>query len=47
MATWKGERRCFDLGCGNGSVAAAVAARGWKVSGVDPSDDGIARAREA
>lgn len=43
----RGERRCFDLGSGNGSVAAAVAARGWKVTGVDPSDEGIAQARAA
>jgi len=47
LAGWRGERRCFDLGCGNGSVAAAVARRGWRVAGVDPSDEGIARAREA
>jgi len=46
MDTWPGERRCFDLGCGNGSVAAAVATHGWRVTGVDPSDDGVARARE-
>lgn len=43
----RGPRRCFDLGCGNGSVARAVSARGWRVSGVDPSDEGIARAKEA
>jgi len=43
----RGERRCFDLGCGNGSVASAVAARGWQVTGVDPSTEGIARARAA
>lgn len=42
-----GARRCFDLGCGNGAVASSVAARGWQVVGVDPSDEGIARAREA
>ena len=42
-----GARRCFDLGCGNGSVAAAMNQRGWQVVGVDPSDEGIARAREA
>jgi 2-polyprenyl-6-hydroxyphenyl methylase/3-demethylubiquinone-9 3-methyltransferase len=36
--------RMFDLGCGNGSVGAQCAARGWKVSGVDPSTDGIADA---
>ena len=42
-----GARRCFDLGCGNGSVAAAMNQRGWQVVGVDPSDEGIARAKEA
>lgn len=40
-------RRVFDLGCGNGSVAATVAMRGWKVTGVDPSIDGIAEAKMA
>jgi 2-polyprenyl-6-hydroxyphenyl methylase/3-demethylubiquinone-9 3-methyltransferase len=35
-------RRAFDLGCGNGAVAAELAARGFEVSGVDPSDEGIA-----
>jgi len=47
LSTTKGERRCFDLGCGNGSVAAAVAGRGWQVSGVDPSDEGLAQAQKA
>jgi 2-polyprenyl-3-methyl-5-hydroxy-6-metoxy-1,4-benzoquinol methylase len=42
-----GERRCFDLGCGNGSVARAVSLRGWSVTGVDPSDEGIVQARRA
>jgi 2-polyprenyl-6-hydroxyphenyl methylase/3-demethylubiquinone-9 3-methyltransferase len=41
------DARLFDLGCGNGSVAAAVAADGCKVSGVDPSSEGIAEAKEA
>lgn len=40
-------RRAFDLGCGNGSVANAVTRRGWTVTGVDPSDEGVARARAA
>lgn len=39
-------RRLFDLGCGNGSVGAWAAARGWRVAGIDPSQDGIALARE-
>lgn len=47
MQGWRGERRCFDLGCGNGSVAAAVAAWGWDVTAVDPSDDGVVQAKQA
>lgn len=34
----------FDLGCGNGSVAARFAGRGYEVTGVDPSLDGIDQA---
>lgn len=37
--------RAFDLGCGNGSVANILAQRGWEVTGVDPSSEGIARAK--
>jgi len=37
----------FDLGCGNGSVAAALARRGHDVTGVDPAPQGIAQARAA
>ena len=40
-------RRLFDLGCGNGSVAYVLTQRGWDVTGVDPSSDGIAQARLA
>lgn len=36
--------RLFDLGCGNGSVAASITKEGWKVSGVDPSAEGISAA---
>lgn len=32
----------FELGCGNGGVAHAFSLRGWDVTGVDPSTDGIA-----
>ena len=39
------DRRVFDLGCGNGSVAAALAARGYDMSGADPSEHGIAIGR--
>jgi 2-polyprenyl-3-methyl-5-hydroxy-6-metoxy-1,4-benzoquinol methylase len=35
------QRRVFDLGCGNGATDAALAARGWEVAGVDPSETGV------
>ncbi len=41
------EKRLFELGCGNGSVAQAMTERGWKVTGVDPSREGIEQARIA
>lgn len=37
-------RRVFDLGCGNGSVAALLTEKGYEVAGVDPSAEGIAQA---
>jgi len=37
----------FDLGCGNGSVANWLDQKGFTVSGVDPSDTGIAAANAA
>ena len=37
--------KILDLGCGNGYVAAQIAARGYTVSAVDVSSDGIAIAR--
>lgn len=37
--------RIFELGCGNGSTAAALIARGYDVSGVDSSEEGVAFAR--
>jgi 2-polyprenyl-6-hydroxyphenyl methylase/3-demethylubiquinone-9 3-methyltransferase len=40
-------KRVFDLGCGNGSVAAALASDGYDICGVDPSTEGIAQARSA
>jgi 2-polyprenyl-3-methyl-5-hydroxy-6-metoxy-1,4-benzoquinol methylase len=36
--------RLFELGCGNGSFANALARQGWDVTGVDPSAEGIAQA---
>lgn len=42
------QRRLFELGCGNGSVAHALSQLGWDVTGVDdPSTDGIAQAQAA
>jgi len=40
-----GQRRLFELGCGNGSVAHELTRRGWDVTGVDPSAEGIAQAQ--
>jgi 2-polyprenyl-6-hydroxyphenyl methylase/3-demethylubiquinone-9 3-methyltransferase len=37
----------FGLGCGNGSVAAALAADGWDVTGVDTFSTGITKAKKA
>jgi 2-polyprenyl-6-hydroxyphenyl methylase/3-demethylubiquinone-9 3-methyltransferase len=42
-----GQRRLFELGCGNGSVAHTLTRRGWDVTGVDPSSEGIAQANRA
>lgn len=39
-----GEQRLFEVGCGNGSVASAIASLGWSVTGVDPSEQGIQQA---
>jgi 2-polyprenyl-6-hydroxyphenyl methylase/3-demethylubiquinone-9 3-methyltransferase len=40
----QGNKRLFELGCGNGSVANELVGLGWEVSGVDPSEQGIAQA---
>ena len=40
----QGHKRLFELGCGNGSVANELVRMGWEVSGVDPSEQGIAQA---
>ncbi|WP_333689105.1 class I SAM-dependent methyltransferase [Methylococcus capsulatus] len=40
-------RRLFELGCGNGSVAHQLTLRGWQVTGVDPSAQGIGAANAA
>jgi 2-polyprenyl-3-methyl-5-hydroxy-6-metoxy-1,4-benzoquinol methylase len=36
----------FDLGCGNGSIDQALAEQGFRVVGVDPSEQGISVARK-
>lgn len=42
------QKRCiFELGCGNGSVANVLADRGWDVTGVDSSKEGIALANSS
>lgn len=41
------ERRLFELGCGNGSVAHELTRRGWDVTRVDPAEEGIKQARAA
>lgn len=38
------QRHLFEIGCGNGSVANYLTEKGWEVTGVDPSIDGIAQA---
>ncbi len=40
-------RRVLDAGCGTGAVAAALAERGARVWGVDPSEEMLAVARSA
>lgn len=42
-----GASRVFDLGCGNGSVAAILSREGWSVTGVDPSTEGIRQAKNS
>jgi 2-polyprenyl-3-methyl-5-hydroxy-6-metoxy-1,4-benzoquinol methylase len=44
--TNKDATRIFDLGCGNGSIAALLAQRGHMLQGVDPSESGIAAAQK-
>lgn len=42
-----GAKRVLDLGCGNGSMMAALHQAGFQVSGCDPSESGLEFARQA
>ena len=44
--TWP-ERRAFDLGRGNGATCGMLAELGFDSTGIDPSETGIAHARQA
>ena len=41
------DRRAFDLGCGNGATCGMLSSLGFSVTGIDPSESGIAQARIA
>ena len=41
------DRRLFELGCGNGSIAHELSQHGWDAMGVDPSAEGIEQARQS
>jgi 2-polyprenyl-6-hydroxyphenyl methylase/3-demethylubiquinone-9 3-methyltransferase len=41
------ERRAFEIGCGNGAIANLLSTLGFAVTGIDPSESGIAVARAA
>lgn len=41
------ERSLFEVGCGSGFVANYLVDQGYEVLGIDPSEQGIAHAREA
>jgi SAM-dependent methyltransferase len=40
-------QRAFDLGCGNGSTTNMLSELGFKATGIDPSESGIAIAKRA
>jgi len=42
---WHGGGRLLDLGCGRGDFLAVMAARGWRVLGLDCSEAAVARVR--
>ncbi len=41
------QKRAFEIGCGNGAIANLLSRLGFRVTGIDPSESGIAVAREA
>lgn len=41
------DRRLFDLGCGNGSIANLLTTQGLDVTGVDPSSEGIIQGKNS
>lgn len=41
-----GVKRVLDIGCGNGALCARLVARGYAVTGLDPSESGVALARQ-
>lgn len=41
------DKRLFELGCGNGSVANNLSQFGWDITAVDPSEEGIKQAQES
>ncbi|MFH0983969.1 MAG: methyltransferase domain-containing protein [Candidatus Omnitrophota bacterium] len=40
-----GDRKIFDVGCGNGLFLAVAKKRGWKVSGCEPSESNVVLAK--
>ena len=40
-----GDRRVFDLGCGNGAVASVLEQKGYQVTGVEVSTQALEHAR--
>ncbi|OWJ77085.1 class I SAM-dependent methyltransferase [Haematobacter missouriensis] len=41
-----GVRSVLDIGCGDGTLTAALDGRGFDVAGIDPSADALERARQ-